>query len=491
MNKKYLILSFFINISISKGVEKQIYLIGGGGEPEGASTKFDYQVEGLSRFVNKKNDWKVKYNFNGGHSSTEKLLEKKFKSENNLGNFNRINTDRTLDLIKEDLLNKKKVKGDQIMIMIGSHGDRTKNGETTHSVLNVPVYDKNGLILESSYRYSMDKLIDISKLAEENGVKLAIVDFSCFSGNTIKLANKNTCVVTASGPDDYAYLEDNIAALNDPVTFSGNFLNKMKSGENLEDIYLKARKNALAQDFPMISSNAGKLANDVLYNLTKNYLKYDNKLSNVEKDFTYQYKNSNLEEIICKTKKDYEMITDKISELEDFNKISNSLLDLKSLKYALNNYRKNQVEYESLLIENNSLSDELRTILNKEFPNEASLFKDEDIYSITSLSSERDKSVKIFKSLIEKTDDLEIKKMHLRAIDRIEIKSAVAKKVLKMLNSEKSKKLVSSDKLLKYSSKMEVLAEDVSLESKKIYDRIYNANKKSTNENSMCRDFIL
>jgi hypothetical protein len=109
----------------------------------------------------------------------------------------------------------------------------------------------------------MDAFFDLAKVAEKYGVQLTILDLSCHSGESLRLQNSSTCVITGSGPDHPSY-----------GSFVDLLFSKMKPGISMEEAYLLARMEDNSPSFPMISTSFGLWSSKVLYDLVKPYLYY-------------------------------------------------------------------------------------------------------------------------------------------------------------------------------------------------------------------------
>jgi hypothetical protein len=187
-----LCLLLFYSISFSYSGEKQLYFFGGGGEPEGPTTIFDKDINILSRFSNNKSTtWKTNYSFNGGHKKTEAQLRSKLGKANTLGRFDEANFQQAINDLENKLESGKLKSGDQLILIIDTHGTKNSSEEKTHLISLSPSESTKLKTSSEAKKISIDKLEKISNLAAKKGVKLALVDLSCFSGSTLKIANKN------------------------------------------------------------------------------------------------------------------------------------------------------------------------------------------------------------------------------------------------------------------------------------------------------------
>ncbi len=241
--------------------------LGGSGDPAGDTTIFDYKIRPLASFIRSAErhaPMNVNVAFNGGHQVTESLLRENFQGRS-IREFNRSSYEGIIAEYERKINSGTIRSGDQIMLMIDSHGSEPQPNAKTHNIA-AGREQVSSLLRFSGNSVSLDRLESLTRLAEAKGVKLAILDFSCHSGATIPLGNSKTCVITASGPQSFAYGGASSS------TFSNSFVNKLLSGRNLEDIYLMARANTTDMSFPMISTNEGKLVQDLLYPKLMKYL---------------------------------------------------------------------------------------------------------------------------------------------------------------------------------------------------------------------------
>src|SRR5690606_13783194 len=158
--------------------------------------------------------------------------------------------------------------GDQILLMISSHGSERVGNQKTHYISTTDNHKQgvsNYRTLDGSSTVSLDRLERLTQLAESKGIKLGILDFSCHSGVTQKLANKNTCVISSTGPEHYSWGGTN-------STFAAKFTESMRSGRSLEDVFLEAVKNKRDTGYPMISSPIGQEIQETMYPLISPYL---------------------------------------------------------------------------------------------------------------------------------------------------------------------------------------------------------------------------
>lgn len=277
-----LVATFSLSVSAQS---RYIAILGGGGEPKTDTTIFDTDVNAMTKFVSANPEWKTTLSFNGGHVKTEKIIQ------DNMGSYNVATQSFTRNsyeaIIKsyEDKINSGEIKpGDQLLLHINTHGaTRNEAMEKTHVVSTaegtLTNYDTLG-----GDTVSLDRLDKLAKMAEQKGIKLAIIDQSCHSGNTLNLANKNTCVISGTGPNHYGYGGGG-------STFNSRFNEKLAKGKSLEEVFLEARSDFYDMSFPMISSPQGQDIQKRIYDGITPYLynydpKHDKLTPFLEKEMT-------------------------------------------------------------------------------------------------------------------------------------------------------------------------------------------------------------
>lgn len=196
-----------------------LVLMGGGGEPNGPTTIFDKGLKNLSKFTNEeKLNWIPDIAFNGGHPETEKILrslvDKNIYSP--IKSFTPDTYEEKISRYEKKILDGDVKSGDKILLMIDTHGSPSSEDET-HKISTI-----------GYNTVSIDRLQRLINLAEEKGVKLAIVDASCYSGNTLNLKSKKTCIMSAASAESIG-----------STSWNEKFSENLKKGRNLEEIFLK------------------------------------------------------------------------------------------------------------------------------------------------------------------------------------------------------------------------------------------------------------
>ena len=250
-----------------------VVLLGGGGEPAGASTIFDPALERLAGKIGPMS-LNVRPAFDGGHSRTEDLLRKGYASPNIP--FTQQNYRKLIDEQIERIRSGAIPAGGKLLVMIDTHGGERSSGLRTHPISLAGAEVSNYGTLAGSTMSSLDELSSLQDVARQKGVKLGIVDLSCHSGNSIALADDNTCVISASGPRHFAYNR-----------FAEIFIDQLSSGKSLEQVFLDTRVRANYPSFPMISTRAGRKVAEEQYELIAPYLFTNSSRSDWDKASPY------------------------------------------------------------------------------------------------------------------------------------------------------------------------------------------------------------
>ncbi len=310
--------------------------IGAGGEdPNLPTTIFDSAFKNLSGYVQSSPGLKGDIALNGGHSTTEGIRDS-FPSNVGKSSFYSDDYQRLIQTYKTKLENNEMVQGDQFMIYIDSHGAAKVGNQNTHYIATSGAGASNLKNLEGSKLVDLEQLEVLKKLAKEKGVKMAIVDMSCFSGNTLALADDNTCVISSTGTNHYGY-----------SSFSDNFSEAMKKGKSLEEVFLEVRANHNAPAFPMISTEAGLAMNSLIYDKISEFL--FNKAKSTDNLTDYLVDNHS-EQKMCIANQKYNSLLKTIDDIEKLNTVTKKSLwgetytskevDLSNLKNLLQNYKK-------------------------------------------------------------------------------------------------------------------------------------------------------
>lgn len=485
---KYLILSLLLSKNIYAS-ESNFIFIGGGGEPEGETTIFDKNIEGLKEYYQSQNFTNTTISFNGGHKKTEEIISNTF----NKNNPKFTNTEME-DIVKNYLskIEKNEIKsGDQILLYIDSHGamktDSKYRPEFTHQIATSGRGLKNLNTLEGSSVISLDILTSLVKKAEEKNIKLGIIDMSCHSGNSIPLASlgsKNTCVISASGPNHYGFAGTE--------TFSGQFVKNMKKGKSLEEVFLDARKDATDVSYPMISTSAGQKVADEIYHLITPYLyyQYDNSdkldgyISEGLKQSTYQCQRDNQFSDLQKILNEVEKLNTVVKKVLFWN-VTEKKFDLESFKQALSKYKKEQDEIIEIEKELNKEKYNLPLIADRSFTF-ADLIDGVTIREL--LSSDYAAAINVLKNKLSKESDNDNKMIIKEEIEQMSEMAKFREKIAKE-NPTVLDLIKRQDQLKKATY---YTAYEVKMEEKKFFDKYYQMKKeKESTSLNPCKEFIL
>lgn len=335
MKKTLLITNLLLAVTVANA-DDYLVIMGAGGEGTKEDTIFDSGIRNMAGYVKNRGDLKVDIALNGGHSKTEELIRTEFPAGTPTSHFRDTDYRRLIAKYKEMLSSDKMKAGDQLMIYIDTHGAEKEAGFKTHRIATAGGGAATNLnTLQGTTLVALDELEVIKDLAAKKGVRLAIIDQSCHSGNTLKLADENTCVVSSTGPNHYGY-----------TSFGYYFPSNMAKGKTLEQAFLETRSMETAPSYPMISSIEGMSVYNELYEKLTPFL-YDYNEEN-DKLTPYLLKN-NSEAQMCLSDANYKSLMATINSIEEMNTVSQKILwwthsykeiDFTELKQLLTDYKK-------------------------------------------------------------------------------------------------------------------------------------------------------
>jgi hypothetical protein len=476
------------SIGYSAEIKKDFYLIGGGGEPKGDKTIFDNDLKTLGSFVNGPS-WDTTISFNGGHKKTEDIIGSKLSKAKNTGPFIEKNYNALIDEMINKIESGKLNAGDQLMLVIDTHGAKNSN-EKTHQIALGNSTAANLTTLSGASTVNLDRLEKLATLASAKGVKLAVVDMSCFSGNLLNIKNDKTCFISATGSEQYGYAGTmDLLLFNVAATFSGKFYDLMKEGKNLEEIFLKARTRGDAPDFPMISSPEGIAINELLYKMITPYLNYnDNQTSN----FSAQYPKSGakFENKVCSNEQNHEKLKDLLAQFENMSAVTTEISknNFSTLKLALEEYRNYQKTYEASLRGKFETEKEISQLLESNYSNSPDLWKGYAPFDL--LGIDYDYNLKFYQGLLDKESSSYSKKMWQDMLTKLAAQKELTANIKNKLSESSKNKLKEQEDAYAKSGITKNLAQKVSSEAKKVYEDLYKQQMKKSNSNP-CRDFVL
>jgi hypothetical protein len=466
-------------ISFKLMAENHIVYLGAGGEPEGDETIFD---NGAKLFVNfyqrNKDNYKAIVAFNGEHGKTDALIRKGFKNAEIKENFSKENYQSIVsDLITKINSNPPRIKpGEKIMLMIDTHGAEKKEGFDTHDIAltgaAIVNYNEGS---DDASSISLDSLKELTRLVEEKGINLAIIDGSCHSGNSLALANSKTCVISGSAPNQYA------------TNFTDHIASKMSKGKTLEQAYLDARLAADPTPFPMISSPVGQLVQKDLEAAIP-FLFYHEEESSLDKIDSFMM---SLTEAVpyCKRENDFlglkqffgymrSVLKANQSKSSKFNQVS-----LKRLETNIQKYKKVQDEYVKAFYNAGINQEELETEIEMNVDKYSVSYPLKDL-----LTADFDRIIKNAVFDLNKASKPEDKTRlagHLELYQKLKVEQQK-----RLQESRNSKYLELQSKLKRDTRLQETAIQGISKDLMGLYHEYYLALKKELgSKNNPCAEF--
>lgn len=324
MKLKTLLALSICSLPFHSQAAKYIGYLGGSGDPPGITTLFDAKLAPFGKYASQ-SEAQVRIAFDGGHSMTEENVRRGFPGVPRQ-DFSKESYEAMIARYEADIRNGTIKSGDQLLVVVDSHGAKRSPPHKTHTITTGrgSAVDLNGL--KGSETVSLDRLTTLTRLAEERGIKLGIIDFSCHSGASLPLANSKTCVIAASGPESFAYGGTN------QTIFSNRLANAVAPGKNLEQIFLDARVGSKDLGFPMISTPEGQRVQNELYPALMKYINhFDTKSDKFNPDIIESVKENKCEQ----ENADVERILALTRQIESVN----SGTSLEAFRTALTAYR--------------------------------------------------------------------------------------------------------------------------------------------------------
>lgn len=470
-------------ISLNAFAENHILFMGGGSEPEELETTiFDDEVKLMGRFLEKhKKTWKGEVSFNGGHSETEKHLAEGVLK---VTPPNRPFTEKNfLDLIAEyeRKIESGEIKsGDQLLVYITTHGAQKTDKEQTHKIGMSGKAATELDNLEGADLVSLDVLQGLITKAEQKGVKLGLMDFSCHSGAALALKNPNTCIITASGPNHFGY-----------TSWGERFARNMWKGKNLEEIFLETFVDRWEPSFPMISTDTGVELQDELYELLTPYLHYWKKNDGNEKLSEFletQIEKNQCEEADAKFSQLVKLTTDLESV---FKSNKDELRDLRKAITEYHNFQKKmkddlkkfglvdlKTKKEKICSDRSDQSDSISITVCTEWT----------IENLMTLKF--DDLKKHYLEMAEKAPTESQKDWYLASVENVE-KARIRKEEILKENSSYAQYLDYYKNFEKLDDKTWELAMNVSKEIQKVYSFMYKEKAKKDKKSNPCKSFVL
>ena len=471
------IIIIFLTITQSILAEDHLLILGGGGFPKGDKTSLDNDLNSFgAKLVNSK--WKYDISFNGGHKNTDALIQNNYsKSESPATDFTPENFTKLIESYKLKIENNEIKSGDQLMIFIYSHGGQRESKQRSHSIAakGNPVSDLN--TLAGSTTVDLDRLQEIIKLTNKKGIKLGLVDLSCHSGATLALKDNapNTCIIAATGPEHLGFVG--------PNTFTNNFLNGLKPGLSLEEVFLNARSATHYSEYPMISTNESQQIVKDLYKDITPYLYYYE--PGGDKMTPYISDNASMAQI-CKREDSYNKLIAKIDNLKSVLNSKHNSFNADILKDLLQEYKRSQDKVLQTAAKISSYKlDKVETFSIP--PDSKSLLSNNKTSYTWSelLNFEVDYYILIYEKSIEVAKTVEDKRDYQLTVNFLKTISLRKQQILKenpQLLTYKSR----TAELVKQMKDSRVKANQIAAQEKILYDELYRRGQNS-NPSDPCK----
>ena len=475
----FLVFLLFINIAQA---DNYMLFMGGGGEPAGDKTIFDNDIITLGKSL-KNSNWKYKVAFDGGHKETENAISQSLPEDKDKLPFTSENYLKIINDYKNKIENGEIKSGDQLMVMLDTHGaanDSPGPNNLTHQVATVGGKAQNLNTLSGSTTVSLDNLQSLIDVANKKGVKLALVDLSCHSGNTLKLKNNKTCIISATGPVHFSYASNQ--------SFTHYFLEGLNKNVNLEESFLKARLADPYPAYPEISTDSDEQIKNAIYKDITPYLYFFNK------DFDKLMPNldeSTTSITQCKREEMFKDLKTKINALLAISK-SAGTYSPEALFKRLDEYKATQDNLIELMKSNGAA--DLKTIEHfKSVVAVNSKIKVTDILDFSwedIISSDPDSTIKYFKTVAAESHNSLDKNNALAIMEN-----------WKKVKLKKEQILKDSPKLADYKKQINLSKEQtdkiyqqayfVGLEEHKLYNSLYQMDQMTHPETSNpCKEFV-
>ncbi len=468
----------FLNFQLLHAKEKKVfYLFGGGGESLSSDrTIFDNDLINLSSLSES-----AKYNtsvvFDGGHKITERLISVGFPSAPSKKDFTEKNYDQALKDLKQKI--KSMGKNDQLLISIATHGAMKNKNDLTHRIALAKKEAKDLVNLKNADKVSVDKIITVAKLAAAKGIKVAIVDLSCYSGNLLNANDSNLCLISAAGKETPAWVSyDN--KVKDFTDFGHHFTKNLTKGENLEDIFLKAIKDSKTVELPMISTPEGRALYEMFTSILEPFIQSDTSLLYQVKDLNQTlYSQCTYPQLLEKFQK-------KIDTLKKHTLYPIFKSQLGSIESAAKDYYQTFQSFASHMKTAHQLSGDYQNALaylNQNYPNFKR--KDEEYFSIDEFLKANYKSSEGFGLPIgvnsKNPNEVEA---YLR---EIEVEKKIQEDILSKFPQIKERIKATELDSKKQNETLEKKAAIITTKMREVYLKLYSEMKQKTS--NPCRNF--
>lgn len=228
------VLVFFM-MSPCAEARKVALVMGASGEnPNVSTTNFDEGIRDGAQFL-KESGFETRVLYNGQHPEGRASISR--ITGQTPPPFDATNIEAKLTQLE----NEKFAAGDQVAIVIETHGWDTPTGGY-HCVM-----------MEGKKCWSPARLEKVKEKLEKQGVKLAILDHSCFSGSTLGLQGPNTCVITGADHKSFALID------RGPTFWAEAKKNRAEGkATDLETIFAQSRASETKLSSPRISTQTDR-----------------------------------------------------------------------------------------------------------------------------------------------------------------------------------------------------------------------------------------
>jgi hypothetical protein len=236
-----------LTILSSASLAGELVIFGGGSPRKPGDVMFQNSFAEFEKYADKnKTKWNTRVYDSWRNAYPDKATGKKTEDANAITFMKEFRN------LSEKIKSGKITSGEQVMVILNTHG----------------LYEEYGKYKLGTSQIIPEMVIksfkQLQQVAEEKGVKLAIVGLTCGSGSLLEYSSDKTCVISSSRPNRVGVVYDGdslSSAFNSP------------SVTNLEEAYLEARKNGVVFEDntaygyptqPMISTKSGITTDELL-----------------------------------------------------------------------------------------------------------------------------------------------------------------------------------------------------------------------------------
>lgn len=485
--KNQILLCLILSVQPAFASDYMIFL-GAGGEPNTPTTIFDDSIKSVAAYMTRNPSLKADVALNGGHSVTEQIRRDEIPATAEKSNFLEADYKRIIAKYKTMLESGEMKEGDQFMIYIDSHGASKQTQFKSHSIATAQGEATDLLHLKGSEVVDLDQLTVLRDLAKAKHVKMAIIDSSCHSGNSLALADENTCVISSTGPEHYGY-----------GPFSVNMANAMTKGKTLEDAFLEARSKDTTPNLPMISTEAGVDVNDSLYEKIKPFLYHFDDKNDKLAPYLMEHMSAADK---CISKQNFDSMLATIDKVEEMNTVTKKVLwwTTKQKEVDLSHLKELLIQYKNTLDTASQKMSELNIerLNNKEeidVSARTGIWGTQYKVQLTwsdMMNSDYDRLMTNIRERIQNESDDRNKNSLMGTLDMY-TKAKLKKDQLLQSNPDLSTLATKQDELKKATQSNYFVVSAIAQEERKLYQAMYKQAQKEgkDNSNNPCHNFKL